>query len=228
MRCFKPEHLMSKKGLKVPWSEKLISALLALAIMCGIPGCSVSDENTPDVSLTEDSEYQSGFDIERVRKSIVIKGQPFEIPVALKDLKDGWTWEEDAELTPWAGKGYGVADIYYNGEKMLGVVIKNYYSGREEDGYIYNLTIREGVDSVDGFTPMVSTKQDVLNMYGEPVEIDKVSEKGIVAFDETYYYGIKNESKGVHTNGQYISASFLDNGTLYEISMTYTYSTEDD
>lgn len=161
MRCFKSEHLMSQKRSKVPWLGKLISTFLALAIMCGLPGCSVDDENVPDISLTEASEYQSGFDIERVRKSIVIKGQPFEIPVALKDIKNGWTWKEDAKLTPWAGKGYGVADIYYNGEKMLGVVIKNYYSGREE-GYIYNLTIREGVGSVDGFTPMVSTKQDVL------------------------------------------------------------------
>lgn len=52
-------------------------------------GCSVGNENPPDVSLTENPEYQSGFDIERVRKSIVVKGQPFEIPVALKDLKDG-------------------------------------------------------------------------------------------------------------------------------------------
>ena len=198
--------------------------MLALAIMCGIPGCSVSDENAPDVSFTEDSEYQSGFDMERVRKSIVIKGQPFEVPIALKDFKNGWTWEENKELTPYAGEGYGIVHIYYKGEKMLGVSVKNYYSGREEEGYIYNLTIGEGVGSVDGFTPMVSAKQDVLNRYGEPVRI----EKGLVIYDEAYLYGIINGSKGAHSSDQVFSAAFLDDGTLYEISMTYTYSTEDD
>lgn len=222
MRCFKSEHLISKKRLKVPWSGKLISAFLALAIMCGMPGCSVSNENAPEVSLTEDSEYQSGFDIERVRKSIIVKGQTFEIPVVLNDLKDGWTWEEDTKLTSWADKGDGVIFIYYNGEKMLNAVVENFYDGNKEKGVVYSISISEEDKdiSLDGLTPTVSTKQDVLDKYGEPTQVQKGFDKSY--YDESYIYGILHEPKSTHVYAHAIEIKFADAGTIKGMCIIYS------
>lgn len=79
-------------------------------------------EVQPEISEPE----QGKFDIEYVRKQISIKGQPFEIPMALKDLKDGWTWKEH-ENSHYSADGSGLAYIYYNGKEMFVAGLKKLF-----------------------------------------------------------------------------------------------------
>lgn len=123
----------------------------------------------PDISQLEETE---GFDMERIRKSVVIKGQSFEIPIALSDLGEGWTWKEH-EASWAAGKGGGLVYVYYNDEEWFVGSVRNYYEGSEDKGIICNLTIETDDCSIDGLVPLQSTKQDVIEKYGEPNEIEK-------------------------------------------------------
>ena len=50
----------------------------------GVISSAAADDNTAQ------GEANGTFDIETVRKNIVIKGQPFEVPIVLKDLKYLW------------------------------------------------------------------------------------------------------------------------------------------
>lgn len=113
-----------------------------------------------------------GFDMERIRNSVIIKGQPLEIPIALSDLGEGWTWKEHE--ASWAsGNGSGLVYVYYNDEEWFVGSVRNYYEGSEDEGIICNLTIETDDCSIDGLVPLQSTKQDVIEKYGEPNEIEK-------------------------------------------------------
>lgn len=166
-------------------------------------------EVQPEISEPE----QGKFDIENVRKQISIKGQPFEIPMALRDLKDGWTWKEH-ENTKYCDDGHGLAYIYYNGEEMFVAGLENYFDGAKDNGIIYNLTIETNDCSIDGLLPIKSTKQDVVGKYGEPVKINKYG---------SYYYGTVNDSDSIGgiINEQRICVEINDDDTIKSISITY-------
>lgn len=118
-----------------------------------------SDTKSKAEAQSKISESEEGtFDIEYVRKQINIKGQAFEIPVALKDLKDGWTWKEH-ENSHYSADGSGLAYIYYNGEEMFVAALENYFDGAKDDGIIYNTTIETDDCSIDSLIPFKSTKQ---------------------------------------------------------------------
>ena len=122
----------------------------------GAANSAAADDNTAQ------GEANGTFDIETVRKNIVIKGQPFEVPIVLKDLSNGWTWEEN-ENSKWCDEGLGLATIFYNEEEMFIAGVENYYDGSEEKGIIYNLTVETGDSSIDGLIPLLSTKQEVIS-----------------------------------------------------------------
>lgn len=173
-----------------------------------------SDTKSKAEAQSKISESEEGtFDIEYVRKQINIKGQAFEIPVALKDLKDGWTWKEH-ENTKYCDEGHGLAYIYYNGEEMFVAGLENYYKKAESDGIIYNLTVETDDCSIDGLFPAKSTKQDVVDKYGEPVKINKYG---------SYYYGTVNDSDNIGgiINEQRICVEINDDDTIKSISITY-------
>ena len=83
---------------------KLILCALCAAMVCLVfAGCKNENIEASDTGVTSSAaaddnaaqgEANGTFDIETVRKNIVIKGQPFEIPMALKDLPEGWTYVE--------------------------------------------------------------------------------------------------------------------------------------
>ncbi len=183
-------------------------------------GCKNENIEAADTGSV-DSAAEDGngtFDIETVRKNIVIKGQPFEVPTVLKDLSDGWTWKE-SETTKWRDEGLGFAHIYYNEEEVFVAGVENYYEGTEEKGIIYHFTIEADDSSIDGLTPLKSTKQDVIEKYGEPDEVWQMEEP----FIDGYYYGIVNGWDTVlgRKNDQSLFCSFTEEGLIDEITITY-------
>lgn len=154
--------------------------LASLILVCNVTACNKqADSSTVNESVMEQDVSQAekrteGFDMERIRKSVMIKGQSFDIPIALSDLGEGWTWKEH-EASWAAGKGGGLVYVYYNDEEWFVGSVRNYYEGSEDKGIICNLTIETDDCSIDGLVPLQSTKQDVIEKYGEPNEISEKS-----------------------------------------------------
>jgi len=191
---------------------KLLLLLVMLAV--GVAGCGNKEEKeTPSVQY-ENTEYDGLFDIEAARKDIIIQGQPFEIPVALKDLPEGWTYEARLEDSELYDEGNGIIYLLYNGEKMSGASVENYYPDRIEDSIVYNLTVRTDKCMIAGVIPTVSTKQEVVDMYGDPVMVSKAG---------GYYYGIYNDTSsfGGRLNSQCICVSFEEDDVVKSVSIAY-------
>lgn len=195
----------------------IISCILVLCLSA----CSKQTEDSTDAITTEPNTTQTepgqsvGFDIEVARKNIIIKGQPFEIPVALGDLKDGWTWKEN-ENSHYATDGGGSVDLFYNGEEWFSAGLENYYEGAENKGIIYNIAIKTDDCSIDGIVPCQTTKQEVLDKYGEPDEV--IQEYSV------YRYGTTHNGTNYSlapTKEQRITIAFDENDIVSSISITY-------
>ena len=74
----------------------VLLTLCAVMAVMALTGCKNENIEAADTGAADSAAEDSNgtFDIETVRKNIVIKGQPFEIPMALKDLPEGWTYVE--------------------------------------------------------------------------------------------------------------------------------------
>lgn len=206
-----------------------IILLTLCAVMAGMAflGCKNENIEASDTGVTSSAaadnntaqeEANGTFDIETVRKNIVIKGQLFEVPTVLKDLSNGWTWKE-SENTKWCDEGLGLVHIYYNEEEMFVAGVENYYKGSEDKGQIYNFTIKTDDSSVDGLTPLKSTKQDIIEKYGEPDKVRQWEEP----FIDGYFYGVVNGRDSVlgRTNDQSLYCSFTKEGLIRNITITY-------
>ncbi len=196
--------------MKKRFLKKAAALLIAGAMLCGLAGCDRS--NVPESS--EVSYSETGFDIERVRKNIVIKGQTIEIPVKLKDIPKGWSYKLYDENDVYLRDEQFMATMYYNGEKMYVAALEQYNEKKPKESIIFNLTIYDSDCSIGGLIPQVTTKQDVVSKYGNPT---KISSYG------TYKYGIVNgENKvGGRINDHSISVKFDDNDIVKSISITY-------
>lgn len=185
--------------------------LLLVALIIAVTGCgNDSKKDKPSVQY-ENMEYDGPFDIEEARKNIIIKGQPFEIPIKLGDLPSGWTYQEhkySKNLDP----GHGIVTLFFDGVDMVDVALEEYDPEKPKKAIIYNFTIHTADCSIDGFMPQVSTKDEVVGKYGEPYTR--------LGGD---YYGIVNDSKtlGGRINNQSISFKYNDDGTISSISLTY-------
>ncbi|MCI1269796.1 MAG: hypothetical protein LKG21_07890 [Ruminococcus sp.] len=198
---------------------KIKPFILTLAVLTAITfsACdsskqnSQTSENTSSIAISEPKE--GTFDIEYVRKQINIKGQAFEIPMALKDLPEGWTWKEH-ENSHYSADGSGLAYIYYKDKEMFIAGLENYFDGEKDNGSIYNLTIETNDCSIDGLFPIKSTKQDVTDKYGEPTEITKSG---------YYSYGTTNNDDKFagRINEQRIIICFDESSKITSISITY-------
>ena len=81
--------MFSKLKHRLDRKSTSVVALLAMAILlCGFTGCERS--TIPDGS--EISYSETGFDIERIRKNVIVDGQAIEIPIKLKELPKDWTY----------------------------------------------------------------------------------------------------------------------------------------
>lgn len=207
--------------------RKVMLMLISLMLVFGTAACGKqTDSSTVNESETEQivsqTEETEGFDMERIRKSVIIKGQPFEIPIALSDLGEEWTWKENENS--WVGSdGNGLVDIYYNDEEWFVATVENYYEGSEDEGIIYNLTIRTEDCSIDGLVPFESTRQDVVEKYGEPTEI--YTRTGDYPYH--YTYGTRDVDAGLGPSKQQtLTASIDENDIIIVITITYYVESE--
>lgn len=208
------KYRFSKKG------ESMVALLVVATMLCNFTGCSNGETPSPtDRNITSvgvsNSVNETGFDIDRVRKSIIIKGQTIEIPMKLNNLPNGWTYKLYDEKDVYLKDNQFLATMYYNGNEMYIAALENFFPDKPKESIIYNLTIETDDCSIDGLVPLKSTKQEVVKRYGEPVP--KVSD------DDYYFYGIVNgESKvGGRLNDHSLGIRFDESETITEISITY-------
>lgn len=200
-------------------SKRVVALMLAASMLCGIAGCTKEPSDSPadisdaSVELSNDND-EIGFDIDRVRKSIIIKGQTIEIPVKLGEIPEGWSYKLYDEKDVYLRENQFLATMYYNGNEMYIAALENYNKNKPEESIIYNLTIYESDCSIDGLMPQLSTKQDVIDKYGEPLSG--------VGNEHYYYYGIVNgENKtGGRLNDHSIGVRFTEDNLIKSISKT--------
>lgn len=201
-------------------AKRLVALMLAASMLCGIAGCTKEPSDSPadisdaSVELSNDND-EIGFDIDRVRKSIIIKGQTIEIPVKLGEIPEGWSYKLYDEKDVYLRENQFLATMYYNGNEMYIAALENYNKNKPEESIIYNLTIYESDCSIDGLMPQLSMKQDVIDKYGEPLSG--------VGNEHYYYYGIVNgENKtGGRLNDHSIGVRFTEDNLIKSISITY-------
>lgn len=201
-------------------SKRVVALMLAASMLCGIAGCTKEPSDSPadisdaSVELSNDND-EIGFDIDRVRKSIIIKGQTIEIPVKLGEIPEGWSYKLYDEKDVYLRDNQFLATMYYNGNEMYIAALENYNKNKPEESIIYNLTIYESDCSIDGLVPSETTKQKVVKRYGEPLSG--------VGNEHYYYYGIVNgENKtGGRLNDHSIGVRFTEDNLIKSISITY-------
>ena len=180
-------------------AKRLVALILAASMLCGITGCSKNEISvlTSSAQNVSQSTSQSGmdsiseqtsFDIEVVRKSLIVKDVPFELPKRNGDLDDAWTFKR--RETHYVDNT-GLADFYYNGKEMFVAGIGDFKEGKEDDGYIYDIALESDDCSIGGITPNVSTKDDVVKKYGNQAKINTYEERGLYR----YIYGTQDSNQ---------------------------------
>lgn len=189
--------------------KRAIAFTLAALLLCGIAGCTKDPSEPTDVS---DSNDKTDFDIDRIRKSIIIKGQTIEIPAKLKDLPKGWTYKLYDEKDVFLKDDQYLATMFYNDEEMYIATLENYKKNKPKESIIYNLTIYDNDCSIDGLSPSLSSKQEVESKYGQPIKISEY---------DSYIYGVvEKSSMAGRLNEQSINIKFNDD-IITSISITY-------
>ncbi len=170
--------------------KRITALLITAAIIYSLTGCVKEPMENSNISsdIVYDSQDTTGFDIDTVRKSIIVKGVSLELPKRIGDLEDKWTYKK--RETHYVDDT-GLADFYYNGNEMFVAGIGNFKEGKEDDGYIYDVALETDDCSIGGITPNVSTKDDVLKKYGEPTKINVFEERGLYR----YIYGIQESNQ---------------------------------
>lgn len=194
--------------------KNIICFVAAAVLLCGFTGCSdVQNES----SAISESANENGFDIERVRKKIVIKGQTIEIPVKLGEIPEGWSYKLYDEKDVYLRDNQFLATMYYNGNEMYIAALENFFPDKPKESIIYNLTIETDDCSIDGLVPFKSTKQEVVKRYGEPVS------KAVYNGCDYYHYGIVNGENKVcgRLNDHSLRIRFDESDIITKISITY-------
>lgn len=168
--------------------RKTISVILAAVMLCGLAGCSKNEEQISEPESSVVSHSEDGFDIEVVRKSLMVKGVSFELPKRVGDLDDGWTYKK--RETHYVDNT-GLADFFYNGEEMFVAGIGDFKDGKEYDGFIYDIALETDDCSIGGIIPNVSTKDEVVSKFGEPAKINVFEERGLYR----YIYGVQDSEQ---------------------------------
>lgn len=202
--------------------KRLVALMLAASLLCGIAGCTKEPSDSPadisdaSVELSNDND-EIGFDIERVRKNIIIKGQTIEIPVKLGEIPEGWSYKLYDEKDVYLRDNQFLATMYYNGNEMYIAALENFFPDKPKESIIYNLTVYDSDCSIDGLVPSETTKQEVVKRYGEPVS------KAVYNGCDYYRYGIVNgENKaGGRLNDHSLGIRFDKNDIVTDISIVY-------
>ena len=98
--------------------KRITALLITAAIIYSLTGCVKESMENSNISsdIVYDSQDTTGFDIDTVRKSIIVKGVTLELPKKIGDLEDKWTYKK--RETHYVDDT-GLADFYYNGNEMF-------------------------------------------------------------------------------------------------------------
>ena len=98
--------------------KRTVALLIAATLLYSLTGCAKGPTENNNLSSDIDSNNadETEFDIERVRKSFIIKGVPIELPKRIGDLDDAWTYQK--RETHYVDDT-GLADFYFNGKEMF-------------------------------------------------------------------------------------------------------------
>lgn len=168
--------MFSKLKHRLDRKSKRVVALLATAILlCGFTGCERS--TIPDGS--EISYSETGFDIERIRKNVIVDGQAIEIPIKLKELPKDWTYETSANRFAEDRCHVEVKDK--NGDLLFSCGAENYKESKKGDSRIFDAPFENDKCSVDGITPFKTTREEIVERYGEATSIKNFNSKNMKA-----------------------------------------------
>lgn len=201
--------------------KRKIALFLTAVVLFGLSACGSADNDDTSGTTTTRNVTQSSnagsFDIEAVRKSFIIKGQPFEVPVRIGDLGAGWTYET---MKSYFGEGIGLATFFYNETEMFSGATENfYYDENDKDGIIFDIDISTSDCSLDGIIPNVTTKKEVVDKYGEPAEI--------ITFDSSdnkywYVYGNKLTNTLIRLDHSLLVVFYEDSDIVKLLRVSYS------
>lgn len=209
-------------------SKRLSALMLAAVLLCGISGCSKEQVESPQnyiSSSTNESVSETGFDIERIRKNIVVDGQVFEIPLRLKNLPKDWTY--DVSTDNFIDEGTCRVQIKDNNGKLISSCrAEDYKASKIENSVIYEAPFDIEDCSVDGMIISKSTKQEVVEKYGNPERTKKYDDPnwGKHYGWEEYQYGIleKVSSYKDKRQGKCLLILFDEETIVQRITIVYT------
>ncbi len=195
--------------------KRAAALLLAGAMLCGLTGC---DRSTVPES-SEVSYSETGFDIERIRRSVIVDGQALEIPIKLKDLPKDWSWETSTHLCP-EGRCY-VEVKDKNGDLLFSCGAENYKESKKGDSKIYDAPFENEKCSVDGITPFKTTREEIVESYGEATNIRKLGGKKYEGWEE-YRYGTLEGRTSNDWHGKCLMVTFNEKGIVDWVTIVYT------
>ena len=198
--------------------RKILSVFLCSVILSG-SACGCSNKTEEQSSSSSQVVHVDGtFDIEEVRKNINIKGYQFEVPIKLKDLKKGLKYE----MNDYHSDSVRGVDIFKDGELFFEAAVDG-AEKKTKQASIFNITIEESDTSIDGITPTVTTKEEVLKRYGEPHKIELIDYRGIE--EEKYWYGeykpFENIKAGDSPKAKSFSVVFGENNIVNRAIIYY-------
>lgn len=162
--------------------RRILGLFLCSVILAGA-ACGCSNKTEEQSSSSSQVVHVDGtFDIEEVRKNINIKGYQFEVPIKLKDLEKGLKYE----MNDYHSDSVRGVDIFKDGELFFEATVDG-AEKKTKHASIYNIVVEESDTSIDGITPTVTTKEQVLKRYGEPRKIEFFDNRGVE--EEKYRYG---------------------------------------
>lgn len=205
-------------------AKRLIALILAASMLCGIAGCTKESSDSPadisdaSVELSGNND-EIGFDIERIRKNVIVDGQAIEIPIKLKDLPKDWTYETSANRFAEDRCHVEVKDK--NGDLLFSCGAENYKESQKGDSRIFDAPFENDKCSVDGITPFKTTREEIVERYGEATSIKNFSSKKYEAWEE-YRYGSLEGKTSNDWHGKCLIVTFNEKGIVDWVTIVYT------
>lgn len=203
---------------------RLVTLMLAASLLCGIAGCSKgtnvspAESNDTSVDLSGNND-ETGFDIERIRKNVIVDGQAIEIPIKLKDLPEDWTYETSANR--FAEDRCHVEVKNKNGDLLFSCGAENYKESQKGDSRIFDAPFENDKCSVDGITPFKTTREEIIEKYGKATSIKNFSSKKYEGWEE-YRYGSLEGKTSNDWHGKCLIVTFNEKGLVDWVTIVYT------
>lgn len=199
--------------------KKALLVILAAVMLCGLAGCSKNEERISESESSVVSNSETGFDIERIRKNVIVDDRALEIPMKLKDLPKEWTYEVSANSQ--------VDDRCYvevkdkNGDLLFSCGAENYKESKAGESKIYDVPFENDKCSVDGITPFKTTREEIVERYGEATSIRKLGGRKYEGWEE-YRYGSLEGKTSDDWYGKCLMVTFNEKGIVDWVTIVYT------